>query len=109
MAKLSRRLRCMLAYGLGGICMTAHAASDAQLERGELLYSTHCNACHTEQVHWRDRGLVTDMSSLSAQVRRWQSVSRAGWGERDIEAVTQYLNLLFYHFPEDRQREGSTH
>ena len=34
--------------------------------RGELLYSTHCIACHNEQVHWRDKKLVKDWISLRA-------------------------------------------
>ena len=29
--------------------------------RGELLYDTHCRGCHTEQVHWRDKKLATEM------------------------------------------------
>src|ERR1700757_114536 len=40
---------------------------------GALLYETHCIACHTTQVHWRDQRLATDWTTLSAQVRRWQT------------------------------------
>ncbi|KIF83445.1 hypothetical protein TSA66_02645 [Noviherbaspirillum autotrophicum] len=95
-------------FSTGASCLIAissavEAATESQLARGELLYSTHCLACHTEQMHWRDRGLVTDMDSLLAQVRRWQNVSRARWSEADIEAVTQYLNSLYYKFPSARQ------
>ncbi|MEO6958919.1 MAG: cytochrome C [Burkholderiaceae bacterium] len=67
--------------------------------RGELLYSTHCIACHSTQVHWRDKKLVTDQDSLQAEVRRWQKISRLGWDDNDIEEVAQYLNARYYHYP----------
>ena len=31
------------------------APSARSQSRGELLYSTHCIACHTSQMHWRDK------------------------------------------------------
>lgn len=68
--------------------------------RGELLYSTHCVACHTTEVHWRDRRLATDWPSLQAQVRRWQAVAALDWNEDDIEAVARHLNERYYGFTE---------
>lgn len=67
--------------------------------RGELLYSTHCIACHSDQVHWRDKKLARNWTSLQAEVRRWQQVSALGWGDDDIAEVARYLNALFYHYP----------
>ena len=66
--------------------------------RGELLYTTHCIACHTTQVHWRDRRLATDWNSLQAQVARWQAAGALNWSEEDIVAVTRHLNERFYGF-----------
>ena len=68
--------------------------------RGELLYSTHCIACHTSQMHWRDKKLATDWDSLKAQVQRWQSGALLGWSEQDVLEVTRYLNDTFYRFPQ---------
>lgn len=80
------------------ICISeAHAADPS---RGELLYDTHCVACHTTQMHWRDQRLATDWNTLGAQVRRWQESVRLNWNEDDITAVTSYLNRLYYHFPD---------
>jgi len=67
---------------------------------GELLYSTHCGACHTTQVHWRDKKLATDWASLKAQVTRWQANTRLGWNDGEIAEVAGYLNRRYYHFPE---------
>ncbi|MEK7738201.1 MAG: cytochrome c, partial [Pseudomonadota bacterium] len=51
------------------------ADADAQpvrdATRGELLYSTHCIACHDAQVHWRDKKLARNWISLLAEVRHW--------------------------------------
>jgi mono/diheme cytochrome c family protein len=74
-------------------------APPAQAEsRGELLYSTHCLACHTSQMHWRDKKQATDWKSLKAQVRQWQATAMLGWSEDDIVGVTRYLNESFYGF-----------
>lgn len=66
--------------------------------RGELLYMTHCNACHSADVHWRDKKTVTDPASLRAEVRRWQKFSGLGWSDADVAEVARYLNALYYHY-----------
>jgi len=71
----------------------------AQSGRGELLYSTYCGACHTEQVHWRQKKLATNWTSLLAEVRRWQSNAKLEWSRDDVEAVARYLNARHYHYP----------
>ena len=70
----------------------------AAQSRGELLYTTHCVACHTTEVHWRDRRLATDWDSLQAQVARWQAIGFLAWSDDDIVAVTKYLNESYYGF-----------
>ena len=71
----------------------------AQSGRGELLYSTYCDACHTEQVHWREKKVATNWASLVAEVRRWQANAKLECSRDDIEAVARYLNALHYHYP----------
>jgi mono/diheme cytochrome c family protein len=87
----------MLATGMliGALVLAPPAQAES---RGELLYATHCIGCHTAQVHWREQKLVTDWSSLKAQVRRWQGANSLGWGEADVLDVTRYLNDSFYRF-----------
>jgi mono/diheme cytochrome c family protein len=78
--------------------------SQAQTQtRGELLYATHCIACHTTQMHWRDKKLASDWASLEAQVRRWQGEALLHWSEDDIIAVTRHLNQGIYRFPDVRR------
>lgn len=93
-----------LAIALPGRAET-HAAPDAP--RGEMLYATHCIACHTTQVHWRENRLARDWDSLAAQVRRWQANEGLHWNDGDVRAVTRYLNGRYYHFPEDEETASS--
>lgn len=67
--------------------------------RGELLYSTHCIACHSTKIHWRENKLASDWSSLQSEVQRWQGIARLGWDNEDIENVARYLNTTYYRYP----------
>lgn len=76
------------------------AARDADgSPRGALLYETHCSACHTTQVHWRERSLVSDWESLTHQVWRWQNNANLDWSASDIDEVARYLNRVYYKLP----------
>jgi hypothetical protein len=67
--------------------------------RGELLYSTFCVACHTTQMHWRDKRIAVDLPSLKEQVRRWHTNAGQKWSEADIDEVVRHLNGIYYKFP----------
>jgi mono/diheme cytochrome c family protein len=88
-----------------GFLGAVQAASAADASRGEMLYSTHCIACHTTHVHWRDKRLASDWASLEKQVRRWQHNTGLSWSNEDVAAVTRYLNTLYYHFPTGSQEK----
>ena len=66
--------------------------------RGELLYTTHCIACHTTEMHWRDNRSASNWVDLTAQVRRWQAAASLSWSASDILDVSRYLNDSIYHF-----------
>ncbi len=75
--------------------------SGAQAQsRGELLYSTHCISCHTTEMHWRDKKVAVDWTSLRFQVGRWQDNAGLGWTQADIDDVTRYLNESIYRYPQ---------
>jgi len=82
-----------------GMHTLAYAQPKPGESRGELLYETHCNACHTSKIHWREQKLATDWNSLKVQVRRWQDIIGLGWSEEEITDVTNYLNAVHYSFP----------
>lgn len=83
-----------------GNMTVANAQPNRDASRGELLYSTHCIACHSTQIIWKEKKLATDWASLNAQVRRWEEVAGLKWSDDDIAEVVRYLNALHYHYPE---------
>ena len=97
----------MFDYWLKGVfififSVTAAFAQNGTLidnNRGMMFYENHCLECHTQQIHWRDKKMVTDWKSLITQVDRWQDILGLEWSKSDIEAVSRYLNDKFYHYP----------
>ena len=71
----------------------------ADMIRGGELYRAYCNACHTAQIHWREKSLVHSWNDLRYQVSRWQRNSGQNWNREEIEDVAAYLNQLFYQAP----------
>lgn len=83
----------LLAFFLSG------SLAAAEPGRGELLYATYCDGCHTVQVHWREKKIASTWVKLVAEVHRWQANARLAWSTDDVEAVARYLNALHYHYP----------
>lgn len=81
-----------------GMRTMAYADAKHNEARGQLLYATHCNSCHTSQIHWREQKLVTDWDSLVAQVRRWQYIGGLSWSEDEIIDVSHHLDKLYYGY-----------
>ena len=100
MSARHRILAAACALGAGLLATAAPAQPESAASRGALLYETHCGACHTAQVHWRERRLVQDWPSLTHQVWRWQGNANLGWTEADIESVARHLNRVYYKLPE---------
>ncbi len=100
------RTTCVSLAGLAlwiGVSATVFAQNTPSQNRGQLLYETHCTACHNAQIHWRDKKLATNWPSLQAQVRRWQGNTGLYWEDADIGAVAEYLNDRYYGYPVARQ------
>ena len=90
---------CTLVRHFSATLLLALAAWPALAQsRGELLYTTHCVACHSVQMHWRDNKLAVDWPTLLAQVQQWQVAAQLAWGADDVDRVARYLNDSSYHF-----------
>lgn len=95
---LGRSTLAVLFVSLGSLAH-ADAPPMGDANRGELLYSTHCIACHSDKIHWREQKLVTDWKSLQSEVNRWQGISGLRWSNEDIADVARYLNAFYYRYP----------
>lgn len=102
-----RALR-LIAIAAAGVAVYALAQGPTPppgMSQGELLYTTHCVACHTKDIHWREKKLAKDWNTLVELVRRWQASGHLNWGEEEIAAVAHYLNSAFYKFPEPEEKK----
>jgi hypothetical protein len=100
------RARHLLPALLAAMTGAAALAQDRVPGRGELLYTTHCVACHSTQMHWRDRKLATDWPSLKAQVQRWQARASLDWNDADVTEVARFLNDTIYRYPQTSGQVG---
>ncbi|WP_411883320.1 cytochrome C [Polaromonas sp. YR568] len=91
--------RCLVPAAMALAALAAHAQTTPAPSRGELLYTTHCIACHTSQMHWRSNRRAHDWESLTLQVRLWQGNTGLRWDEADIAEVAGYLNDTIYRYP----------
>ena len=98
------RMRTLLAILSLVLAASVHAQDTPRDTRGQLLYETHCIACHTTQMHWREQRLARDWGTLKFQVRRFQGIAMLGWSDEDVDAVAHYLNDTIYRFPESQAR-----
>ena len=104
-AAVSRRMvATALLAALAGSSLLSHAQGTPAPSRGQLLYTTHCIACHTTQMHWRDERRAVDWETLKGQVRRWQGNAGLQWADADIVEVARHLNDTIYHYPQTADR-----
>jgi mono/diheme cytochrome c family protein len=66
------------------------------LQRGKLLYETHCATCHTEKLHGRDRTVVKSMADLRDQVVRWSKQTKRSFTLDELEDIAFYLYKSHY-------------
>jgi mono/diheme cytochrome c family protein len=74
----------------------AFGAQAQDLQRGKLLYETHCATCHTEKLHGRDRTVVKSMADLRDQVVRWSKQTKRSFTLDELEDIALYLNASHY-------------
>ncbi len=96
---------CLLSmlFAAAGACAQAPSGGDGTT--GRILYDAQCNGCHLKEIHWRDRKVARDWSSLVREVRRWQQNSGLAWSDDEVLAVARYLNATWYRFPADAGKD----
>jgi mono/diheme cytochrome c family protein len=81
------------------IALLPLAASGQDLERGKLLYDTHCGECHYPRVHERLRSDVKDLADLRDTVWRWaQKTKKRSFSLDELDDIASYLNASHYRF-----------
>jgi len=74
-------------------------AAAQDLQRGKLLYETHCGECHYERVHERLRSDVKDLADLRDTVWRWsRKTTKRSFSLDELDDIAGYLNASHYRF-----------
>ena len=87
----------IVAAAIAGALPAAHAANGEPL--GAALYESRCTGCHERSVHARDPRRAGNFDQIRAYVYRWDRFLGGSWQRSEIDAVAQYLNERYYHFP----------
>ena len=66
--------------------------------RGQLLYETHCGACHDTSVHGRNPRKADSIGKIKYWVTRWSKELKLNWSTSDIDEVTGFVNSKYYHY-----------
>ena len=66
------------------------------LERGKLLYETHCATCHSERLHDREKSKIKSLADLRDEVARWAPQTKRRFTLDELEDVVQHLNRSHY-------------
>ena len=96
----------LVSMAMAGLSTVAYSQTTPSQTRGDLLYNTHCVACHTTEIHWRNGKQAFDWDSLRFQVKCWQGNAGLAWNETDITEVSRHLNETIYHYPQLNNRVG---
>ena len=88
--------RLCMRMGLSAALLLYAQAVFSEFERGQALYENHCRVCHESWVHKQDGSRINTISSLRQRVAAWSVHSGLGWGDDEIDDVTDYLNRHFY-------------
>jgi|SoiMethySBSTD1v2_1073268.scaffolds.fasta_scaffold2709996_2 mono/diheme cytochrome c family protein len=74
-------------------------AAAQDLQRGRLLYQTHCGGCHYERTHdERVRPAVRDLDQLRDMVAKWANETKRSYTLDELDDIVQYLNEAHYRF-----------
>ena len=81
---------------LAALALFAGAALAQDVERGRLLYETHCSGCHYPRLHDRANSSVQSEDDLRRQVERWTRQAGRPFSEAERDDLVAYLNATHY-------------
>lgn len=74
----------------------AGAAQAQNVDRGRLLYETHCATCHTERLHHREHSTIRSYGALRAEVGKRAAMTNRQFSPDELEDVIEFLDRSHY-------------
>jgi mono/diheme cytochrome c family protein len=88
----------MRAITFASLCalLVAGAARAQDVERGRLLYETHCATCHTERLHTRQNSIIRSYGALRAEVVKRAALTSRRFTADELEEIIEFLDRSHY-------------
>jgi len=94
----------MRAASLFLFLLGAGAAHAQGIDRGRLLYETHCATCHTERLHDREKSAIRSYADLRGEVGRRAALTNRRFSPDELEDIIEFLDRSHYRL--DVPRSG---
>jgi len=80
--------------------LAASPAHAQDVQRGKLLYETHCLVCHYERIHDREqsKSLIRTQAQLRVEVANRAALTKQRFTIEDLDDIAEYLNRTHYKF-----------
>ena len=98
-------MRAITSASLLSLLLLSGAACAQGIDRGRLLYDTHCGSCHTERLHDREKSVIGSYADLRAEVGRRAAMTNRRFSPDELDDIIEYLDRSHYRL--DVPRRGN--
>ena len=96
-------MRAITSASLLAWLVIAGAAHGQNIDRGRLLYDTHCGSCHTERLHTREKSAIRSYADLRAEVGRRAALTNRRFSPEELEDIIEFLDRSHYRLDVPRR------
>ena len=93
----------MRAASLVLFLLAAGAAQAQGIDRGRLLYETHCATCHTERLHEREKSAIRSYADLRGEVGRRAALTNRRFSPDELDDIIEFLDRSHYRLDVPRR------
>ena len=87
------------------LLLGAGVAQAQGIDRGRLLYETHCATCHTERLHDREKSRVQSYGQLRAEVGRRAGMTNRVFAPDELDDIIEFLDRSHYRLDAPRDKK----
>ncbi len=98
-------MRAITSASLLSLLLLAGAARAQNVDRGQLLYETHCATCHTERLHDREKSVIRSYADLRAEVGKRAAMTNRRFSPDELDDIIEYLDRSHYRLDIPRKRK----
>jgi len=85
------------------LLLAAAAAQGQNIDRGRLLYETHCATCHTERLHEREKSVIQSYGQLRAEVGKRAAMTNRVFSPDELDDIIEFLDRSHYRLDVPRK------